>query len=136
MITSLDISASALVAQRTRINVIANNIANISTTRNEDGQAEAFQARFPVFQTDAETATLNGAMGVRVSSVEFDNKEPLLKYEPQHPDADDNGYVAYPNINLMEQMVDSMEASRAYEANVTVIEVSNSMARQTLNILI
>lgn len=74
-------------------------------------------------------------MAVEVSSVVVDDTEPRMKYQPHHPDANQDGYVAYPNINLMEQMVDSIEASRAYEANLGVIEVTKSLARETLNIV-
>ena len=140
MITALDISTSALIAQRTRMNAISSNIANISTQRNEKGELEPYQARHVIFQTDNNIpGASNGAAGVRVASVDTDNVEPLYKYDPQNPlairEGQWKGYVAYPRINLTTQFVDALEATRAYEANVGVIEVTKSMAQQTLRIL-
>jgi flagellar basal-body rod protein FlgC len=138
MIQAIDISTSALVAQRTRLNAISGNIANISTLKNEEGQAQPYQARFTVFQTD-ETLTSNGAAGVKVASVEASDSEPLYRYQPDHPLAIQEGkwagYVAYPNINLNEQMVDALEANRSYEANIGVMEISKGLGRQTLSII-
>ena len=138
MFTSLDISTSGLVAQRTRINAITSNLANISTTHNEQGEAAPYQAKFVVFQAD-ESVGGGGAAGVRVSSVETDDSEPLLKYQPGHPDAikegPNRGYVAYPNINMMTEMTDAMEAARAYEANLGAIDIAKDLQNQTLRIL-
>lgn len=138
MISPLDISTSALVAQRVRLNTISSNIANMSTLKNEDGEAKPYQPRFVLFQTDDEKAE-GGAAGVKVSKVEVDDSEPLYRYQPDHPLAIQEGkwkgYVAYPNIDMNEQFVDALEASRAYEANVGVIEVTKGIARQTLSIL-
>jgi flagellar basal-body rod protein FlgC len=139
MLNALDISTSALVAQRSRLNAISGNIANISTTRNEAGEAVPYQARFVIFRADSDAATSDGAMGVKVESVQTDRSEPLWKYEPHHPDAvhegKRKGYVAYPNISVINQFVDATEATRAYEANVGVIETTKSLAQQTLRIL-
>jgi flagellar basal-body rod protein FlgC len=139
MISTMDISTSALVAQRVRINAIASNLANMSTTRNEAGELEPYQARFVLFQTDDEVATPHGAAGVKVSSVETETVEPLYKYQPNHPlaitDGRWKGYVAYPRINMTEQFVDALEATRAYEANIGVIETTKNMGQQTLRIL-
>lgn len=138
MISPLDISTSALVAQRVRLNTISSNIANMSTLQNEDGEAKPYQPRFVLFQTDDEKAE-GGASGVKVSKVEVDDSEPLYRYQPDHPLAIQEGkwkgYVAYPNIDMNEQFVDALEASRAYEANVGVIEVTKGISRQTLSIL-
>ncbi|MFO0922789.1 MAG: flagellar basal body rod protein FlgC [Pirellulales bacterium] len=138
MITSLDVSTSALVAQRTRLNAISGNIANMSTLQNEEGKNEPYQPRFVVFQTD-ENQTEGGASGVKVARVEVEDMDPLYRYQPDHPlaiqDGPKKGYVAYPNINMNEQFVDALEASRAYEANIGVMEVTKSMSRQTLSIL-
>lgn len=138
MFSSIDVSTSALVAQRVRMNTISENLANISTTHNETGQAVPFQARFPIFKTD-DTVGENGAMGVQVSSIETDQSEPRYKYEPGNPDAikvgPKAGYVAYPNINMMTEMTDAMEAARAYEANLGAIEIAKDMANQTLKIV-
>ncbi|HEV2969627.1 MAG TPA: flagellar basal body rod protein FlgC [Pirellulales bacterium] len=139
MFTSLDISTSALIAQRTRMDAISGNIANLSTTRNEAGEAVPYQPRFVVFKTDEQTKTPEGAVGVRVDSVETSQKEPLWRYQPGHPDAQHEGphkgYVAYPNIDMTTEFVDSLNATRAYEANIGVIEASKSMFGQALKII-
>ena len=138
MIPALDISTSGLVAQRARMDAIAGNLANISTTHNERGEAVPYQPRFVVFQTD-ESIGAGGAAGVRVSSVELEQTEPRLRYEPGHPDAikdgPNQGYVAYPNINMMGEFTDALEASRAYEANVGAMEISKDIEQQTLKII-
>ena len=138
MFPSLDISTSALIAQRTRMNAISSNLANISTTHNEQGEPVPYQPRFVIFQTDESVGT-GGAAGVRVASVQTEESEPLLKYQPGHPDAiqegPDKGYVAYPNINMMTEMTDAMEAARAYEANLGAIEITKDLQSQTLRIL-
>ena len=139
MISALDISTSALVAQRVRLNAVASNIANSSTIRNEDGQLEPYQARFVVFETDDDLTTRHGAAGVKVAAVETETIEPNYKYQPGHPlaikDGQWKGYVAYPGINMTREFVDALEATRAYEANIGVIEVTKSMGQQTLRIL-
>ena len=139
MISALDISTSALVAQRTRLNTIAGNLANMTTIRNENGEIAPYQARFVVFQTDQEMSTSGGAAGVKVKSVQTDTVEPEYRYQPGHPYAIKEGkwkgYVAYPRINQTEQFVNALEATRAYEANVGVIEVTKNMGQQTLRIL-
>jgi flagellar basal-body rod protein FlgC len=139
MINALDISTSALVAQRTRLNAITGNIANVSTTRNEAGETIPYRSRTAVFEVDENTATYDGGIGVRVASVETEDKEPLWGFQPGHPDAQQSGekkgYVAYPNINLINEMVDATEATRAYEANIGIIEVTKGMTAQTLRII-
>ncbi len=136
MFSSFDVSASALEAQRVRLNVISSNLANISTTRNEAGEATPYQPRFVVFQTDDEVKTTGGGKGVKVGEVEIEDIAPRMKYQPGHPDADENGYVAYPNIDLTREFVDSLEATRAYEANLGAFEVAKDLSRQTLRIII
>lgn len=136
--SSLDISTSALVAQRTRLNAISGNIANISSLVDETGKPSPYQARQVVFQTDDSKG--NGeAAGVKVSDILIDQSEPLYRYQPEHPlaikDGQWAGYVAYPNIDLTTQMVDALETTRAYEANIGVIEISKDMSRQRLTIL-
>lgn len=135
MFSALDVSTSALVAQRMRLNAISSNIANISTTRNENGQPQAYAPKYVTFQTDADLATTGGGMGVKVGTVEESTEPPIVKYEPGHPDADANGYVAYPNIDMTMEFVDALEATRAYEANIGVIEVTKDMAARSLQIL-
>lgn len=139
MFSLIDISTSALVAQRTRLAAIANNIANVSTTRNEAGETQPYQARHTVFRvSDTATGPL-GAAGVAVASVETSTEEPLWRYQPGHPDAIQEGpqagYVAYPNINLMAEFTDALEATRSYEANVGVIEITRNLTEQTIRIL-
>lgn len=139
MFPALDISTSALVAQRTRMHAIANNLANISTTRNEAGQSVPYEPRFVLFETADDVRGPLGAAGVRVRSVEIADVEPKWKYQPGHPDAltegPRRGYVAYPNISMMTEFTDALEASRAYEANVGVIEITKDMLQQTLRLL-
>lgn len=138
MFTAIDVSASALVAQRTRMTAISGNLANMSTTHNEAGEATPYQPRFVIFQTD-DSVGAQGAAGVKVSSVEIDQREPRLKYQPGHPDAikdgPHKGYVAYPDIDMMTEMTDAMEAARAYEANLGAMEISKDLNNQSLRIL-
>jgi flagellar basal-body rod protein FlgC len=135
MFSSLDVSTSGLVAQRTRLNAISSNIANMSTTRNEQGQAEPYQARFVTFQTDNNISTPGGGAGVKVGSVQHSNEPPKMKYEPGHPDADPQGFVRYPAVDMTSEFVDALEATRAYEANIGVIEVTKNMSDQALRII-
>ena len=135
MFSAFDVSTSALVAQRVRLNAISSNLANISTTQNERGEPEAYTPRFVTFQTDTDLTTSGGGVGVKVGSVELSDVQPELRHEPGHPDANDEGYVAYPNIDTTTEFVDALEATRAYEANIGVIEVTKDLGRQTLRIV-
>ncbi|QDV65883.1 flagellar basal body rod protein FlgC [Crateriforma conspicua] len=139
MISSLDISTSALVAQRTRLNAISGNIANMSSLTDETGAANPYKARQVVFQTDATVSDDQGVAGVKVKEILQDQSGPQYRYQPNHPlaiqDGKWKGYVAYPNIDLTTQMVDALETTRAYEANVGVIEISKNMGRERLTIL-
>ena len=135
MFPAFDVSTSALVAQRTRLNAISSNIANMSTTRNERGEPEPYVPRYVTFQTDSNITSSGGGAGVKVASVDFSTEEPRMKYEPGHPDADANGYVRYPNVDMTYEFVDALEASRSYEANVGVIEVSKNIVENTLRII-
>jgi flagellar basal-body rod protein FlgC len=135
MFSSLDVSTSGLVAQRTRLNAISSNIANMSTTRNELGEAEPYQPRFVTFQTDTTVTTPGGGNGVKIGSVEQSAEPPKMKYEPGHPDADERGFVRYPAVDMTMEFVDALEATRAYEANIGVIEVTKNMTEQTLRII-
>jgi flagellar basal-body rod protein FlgC len=135
MFTSLDVSTSGLVAQRARLNAISSNIANMSTTRNENGEAAPYQPRYVTFATDTAITTPGGGAGVRIGSVEYSNEPPKMKYEPGHPDADEQGYVRYPAVDMTTEFVDALEATRAYEANIGVIEVTKNMTEQTLRII-
>lgn len=137
--TALDISTSALIAQRQRLNAISSNIANISTLRDADGNVAPYQTRHVIFQADENLATSDGALGVKVSEVQTNQEEPHWRHQPDHPLAIQSGprkgYVAYPAVSLNTQFVDALEATRAYEANVGVIEVSKQLSQQALRIL-
>ena len=135
MFTSLDISTSGLVAQRARLNAVSSNIANMSTTRNEYGEPVPYQPRFVTFQTDTTLSAPGGGAGVRVASVQQSDEPPKVKFEPGHPDADARGYVRYPAVDMTTEFVDALEATRSYEANVGVIEISKNMTEQSLRII-
>jgi len=138
MFPALDISASGLAAQRMRMHAISSNIANISTTHNENGRRVPYQPRFVVFRTD-DSIGAHGAAGVSVSSVQIADVEPLWRFQPNHPERMKDGphkdHVAYPNINMMTEFTDAMEAARAYEANLGTMEITKDLQRQTLRIL-
>jgi flagellar basal-body rod protein FlgC len=144
----MDISGSALEAERVRAEVVAANMANADTTRTESGGP--YQRQHVVFQSSgveqpqsfAQTMLAAGslpqssaAQGVRVAAVVSDSAKPLERYDPGHPDADANGYVSYPNINPLTEMVDLMGAQRAYGMNVSAVTASKSMITSTLDIL-
>lgn len=138
MLRALDVSTSALVAQRTRLNAVSGNIANISSLTDESGAAKPYQPREVVFQTD-ESLSISGASGVKVSEIKVSDVDPQYRYQPKHPlaikEGKWKGYVAYPNIDLTTQMVDALESTRAYEANVGVMEITKNLSRETLTIL-
>ena len=137
---SLKISASALAAQKTRINVVSSNLANIETTRTPEGgpyrkRNVIFRASNVGFQGNLEQSMEDsGVQGVEVSAIRTDPAPPKMVYDPSNPDANAKGYVAMPNINLMEEMVDLMTATRAYEANVTAAKSAKQMALTALQL--
>ena len=139
MIGAFDISTSGLVAQRVRLNAISSNLANMSTLRDENGEVAPYKARYPVFEADSEKSTPYGAAGVKVASIETEDVEPRYKFQPNHPlaikEGKHKGYVAYPNINMINEFTDALEATRAYEANIGVIEATKAMGNQTLRII-
>lgn len=133
------ISSSALIAQRQRIEVISTNLANIQTTRTEDGGP--YRKKEVVFTTtdvnrDKGLATggLEPAEGVMVEEITDSQKPFEIVYDPDHPDSDENGYVRFPNVNPMEEMTDMVSASRAYEANINVINTAKEMFLKALEI--
>jgi flagellar basal-body rod protein FlgC len=136
MSRALEISTSGLVAQRQRMNTIAGNIANLNTTRGADGEPAPFQRRFATFSVDAGRSTEEtGGLGVQYE-IEVDSATaPRTQYDPSHPDADADGYVSYPNINLVTEFVNAMEASRAYQANLAAIEITKELTHLSLRIL-
>lgn len=139
MIGAMDISMSGLMAQRARLTAVASNIANISSMRNENNELAPYQARYVVLQTEKNDERNTGAAKVQIAKVDTTTVEPNYRYDPTHPLAmksgPHQGYVAYPNVDMMSEFVDALEATRAYEANVGVLEISKNMAQQTLRIL-
>ena len=134
-------SASGLTAQRLRMNLISSNLANINTTRTRQGgpykKKQAVFAAQPVRKSFKDIlASRHAAASIEVKVIDIieDHSAPLKKYDPHHPDADDQGFVAMPNINVMEEMVDLISATRSYEANITAIKASKSMALKALEI--
>lgn len=140
MLSSLDISSSALVAQRTRLNAISSNIANMSTMRDENGELKPYQSRYVVFQADEDVRAPGDAYGVKVAKVEIEDVEPNYRWSPDHPLAIKSGprkgYVASPKVDMNAEFVDALEAVRAYEANVGVMEITKNLGQQTLRILV
>lgn len=142
MFRAMEISASGLTAQRLRMDVISNNIANVNTTRTEQGgpyrrKRVIFQEKRsePNFRELLQNTLLNATgEGVRVVAIEEDNAPFRLVYDPSHPDADEDGYVRMPNVNIVTEMVDMISATRSYEANVTAINSVKSMISKALEI--
>ncbi|MBW3539658.1 MAG: flagellar basal body rod protein FlgC [Planctomycetes bacterium] len=135
MLKTIDISTSGLVAQRQRMNAIAGNIANVNTTRDAEGNAVPFQRRLVTFRTAGETERETGGTAVDYH-VEIDTATPPRRvYQPGHPDADADGYVNYPNVSLITEFVNALEAGRAYEANIAAIEMAKNIAELSLRIL-
>jgi flagellar basal-body rod protein FlgC len=134
--SALEISASGLSAERIRMNTIASNLANARTTRTEAGGP--YKRLDPVFEAvplnPGVIATEGGASLVRVGRIVADQRPGMMVYEPGHPDANPGGYVEYPNVNAVEEMVNMITASRAYEAGVTSIETVKSMARSAIDL--
>lgn len=138
---SLNISSSALTAQRMRMDIIAENMANINTTRTASG--EPYRRQYVLMQKrEAEpfsahlSNSLNQSLGrgVRVTKILEDPSPFKLDYNPGHPDADANGYVRMPNVEMVTEMVDMMEATRAYEANITALDAFKNIAMKALEI--
>lgn len=133
---SLDISASALTAQRMRMDIISQNIANATTTRTAGG--EPYRRRIAVMseKPSAFETVFGKALGggVKVSGIVEDASDFEYKYDPGHPDANEQGYVAMPNVDEVEEIIDMMSASRSFEANVTVLNATKGMAMKALEI--
>lgn len=135
MLRAIDISTSALIAQRQRMNTISGNIANAQSTHDENGNVVPYQRRFVTFAAQRNPDAGSGGVGVTYH-VDVDSGTPPRRvYEPGHPDADADGYVAYPNINVITEFVNAMEASRAYEANIAALEMTKEVAQLGLRIL-
>ena len=143
MFSAFNINASGLTAQRYRMDVISENVANANTTRTEDGtpyrrKAVTFAQKGEQASFSSVFGTVSGGykgQGVKVTSVFEDQETPMnMVYDPSHPDADENGYVTYPNVNIVMEMTNLIDASRAYEANATAFNASKSMALQGLEL--
>lgn len=139
---SFDIAASGMTAERFRMDVIAENIANINSTHTEDG--ETYRRKLVVFAEKTSPTSfqseLNRALhfngdGVKVTRVveDFEN-DLIMAYDPANPDADENGYVSYPNVDVVTEMTDLIDASRGYQANVTMFEALTAMVQQGISI--
>ncbi len=132
MFGALDISTSGLIAQRIQLDTIAGNIANAQSTRRPDGRPGPFLRRVALLAS----GDGNGGPGVHVQKVIEDTRsQPRLVRDPGHPDADANGIVQYPNIDMSTEMINAMVAARAYEANITAMEATKSILASTLRIL-
>ena len=159
-LNSYDISGYGLSAQRARVNTISSNIANAQTTRTDEGgpyrrkqvvfKAIDFNSHFnqalknsteskgyedPLDEGSFDKKVNPAIMSVIVDKISQDDSKPKMKYEPEHPDADTNGYVAYPNINPVIEMADLVEATRSYQANVAAFESSKQMANNAISLL-
>jgi len=139
------ISASALTSERLRMDVISNNIANSQTTRTAQGGAyrrkrvvfeaqEAGRSPFQRIASRGNMADVYGLQGVRVRRIIESNEDMVRTYDPTHPDADAEGFVEYPNVDISTEMVDLMAASKAYQSNVTVIQTAKTMVQAALQI--
>jgi len=144
---SLRISSSALQAQQIRLDVIANNIANAETTRTEDGGP--YQRQDVVFQPEGQSPAFAALLettrsgqthlsrktgGVEIAEITSDEDPGELVYDPTHPDADEDGYVLYPNVNIVVEMTNMLSATRSYEANLAVVDAAKQMAMKALQI--
>ena len=143
ILSSLNVSVSGMTAQRQRVNTISENIANANTTRTpQGGPYRRREVIFAAVSNDrtfdeellAQDRSLDTATQVKVVGVVQDSRPPILRYEPGHPDANEEGYVAMPNITMMEEMVNLMEASRSYEANVAAFNASKNMWQSALDL--
>ncbi|MGM0471513.1 MAG: flagellar basal body rod protein FlgC [Bacillota bacterium] len=141
LFSGMNISGSGMTAQRLRMDLISDNIANVNTTRTEDG--EPYRKKSPIFKAkssgDFAVPNLDSernqtGQGVEVTSIRESTKPPKLVHQPEHPDANEEGYVEMPNIDIASEMADMISASRAYEANVTSLNTSKDMFKSALKI--
>ena len=136
----MELSATALTAQRQRAEVATANLANAETTHTEEGgpyrrKLVVFGQRANRFQLALANAGGRAMRGVEVREVVDDPAPPVMRYEPGHPDADAQGYVAYPNLNPVSEMVDLMSATRSYEANAAAVNASKQMIQSSMDLL-
>lgn len=134
-LSSLNINGSALTAQRLRMDIISENIANSETTRTEDGSP--YTRKMIVMREKSPFTSLMTKIekgGVEVAEIVRDDSEYKLVHDPTHPDADEDGYVRYPNVDMVKEIMDMMSATRAYDANITALNAVKSMASSALQI--
>lgn len=141
-LSGMRVSASGMAAQRTRMNTISSNIANINTTKTLEGGP--YRRKDVIFEAMPDAKSFgeiimssdprSDVQRVQVVDVISDTNAPILKHEPNHPDANEDGYVAYPNINHMEEMANMIMATRLYEANVSAMQASKEMANSALEL--
>ena len=142
MFDSFNISSSGMTAQRLRMDIIADNIANADTTRTSNGRA--YRRKIPIFQAKenrsfkmmfkASLGASSGGQGVKVISISEDSSPFKLIYNPGHPDANEEGYVTMPNVDIVTEMVDMIDSARAFEANVTTLNTYKTMMMKALEI--
>ena len=143
MFDSFDINATGMTAQRFRMDIISQNVANANTTRTEDGSPYVRKvvtftekdSQTPFHHVQNKERDRYSGKGVKINGVYEDTKTQMnMVYDPSHPDADENGYVTYPNVNIITEMTNLIDASRSYEANATAFSASKGIALQGLNI--
>lgn len=142
LFTSLSVAASGMAAQRQRAEVLVENIANSETTRTPDGGP--YRRKDAVFSTDQQVSAFSaafqteleaGGTGVKVSEITVDQSDPEKRYMPGHPDADQEGYVAFPHVNPAEDMIDLMNANRNHQANVVAMSAVKDMIQKSIGLL-
>ncbi len=142
LFSSLSVSASGMAAQRTRASLLVENLANAETTRTPGGGP--YRRKDVVFTSESQSSPFGqtflealspGNIGVQASEIVEDNRDPIKRYMPGHPDADESGYVAFPRINPAEDMVDLMGAARGYQANVSAMSAVKNMIQRSIELL-
>ncbi|WP_457640485.1 flagellar basal body rod protein FlgC [Persephonella sp.] len=129
----LEVSVTGMAAQRIRIDISSSNLANVNSTRTEDGQP--YRRKIPVFQAILDQESKTPVYKVKIPEVIEDPSPFKLKFDPSHPDADPQGYVAYPNVDPLREMVDMMSAIRTYEANLTAFNTHKDMLIKSLELI-
>lgn len=139
---AMDVAASGMTAQRTRLDIISQNLANVNTTRDENGRV--YRRQTVVFQENSNCSfdhilsnklETYDAKGVKIAAIVEDTREGAMVYDPMHPDADENGYVMLPNVNTVTEMTNMIDASRSYEANATAFNAAKAMASKGLELM-
>ncbi len=139
LFSSMQVSSSGMAAQRTRAELLVQNMANAETTRTPEGGP--YKRKDVVFTTEIQGSPFSAvfqnelATGVRIASVVEDNREPEMRYIPGHPDANASGYVAFPRMNPAEEMVDLLDASNSYQANVAAMSATKDMLNHSLDVM-